>query len=40
MSRHFPLSWLTQDVQLGYDFKTTNSNLEFSGFNVFNQSLN
>lgn len=32
------LSWLTQDVQLGYDFKTTNSNLEFGEFNVFNQS--
>jgi hemolysin activation/secretion protein len=32
------LSWLTQDVQLGYDFKTTNSNLEFGGFSVFNSS--
>jgi hemolysin activation/secretion protein len=31
-------SWLTQDVQLGYDFKTTNSNLEFGGFSVFASS--
>jgi hemolysin activation/secretion protein len=26
---------LTQDVQLGYDFKTTDSNLEFDGLSVF-----
>ena len=28
--RHF-----TQDLQLGYDFKTTDNNLEFAGFQVF-----
>jgi hemolysin activation/secretion protein len=32
------LSWLTHDVQLGYDFKTTNTNLEFGGFSVFDSS--
>ncbi|MGI4799788.1 MAG: ShlB/FhaC/HecB family hemolysin secretion/activation protein [Janthinobacterium lividum] len=26
---------LTQDVQVGYDFKTTDNNLEFAGFQVF-----
>jgi hemolysin activation/secretion protein len=26
---------LTEDVQLGYDFKTTNNNLEFGGVSVF-----
>ena len=26
---------LTQDVQIGYDFKTTDNNLEFAGFQVF-----
>ena len=26
---------LSQDVQLGYDFKTTDNNLEFAGFQVF-----
>ncbi|MGH9354727.1 MAG: ShlB/FhaC/HecB family hemolysin secretion/activation protein [Terriglobia bacterium] len=32
----FPgLSWLTQDVQIGYDFKATNNNLEFGGLRVF-----
>jgi hemolysin activation/secretion protein len=29
-------SWLTQDVQLGYDFKTTNTNLDFGGDAIFN----
>lgn len=29
-------SWLTQDLQLGYDFKTTNTNLQFGGVAVFN----
>jgi hemolysin activation/secretion protein len=29
------LSWLTEDVQIGYDFKTTNNNLEFGGVRVF-----
>ena len=29
------LSWLRQQVSFGYDFKTTNSNLEFGGFSVF-----
>jgi hemolysin activation/secretion protein len=29
------LSWLTEDVQIGYDFKTTNNNLEFGGLRVF-----
>lgn len=28
---------LTQDVQLGYDFKTTNNNLDFFGYRVFSQ---
>lgn len=32
------LPWLTGDVQIGYDFKTTNSNLEFGGFQVFSDS--
>jgi hemolysin activation/secretion protein len=32
------LPWLTGDVQLGYDFKTSNSNLEFGGFQVFSDS--
>ena len=26
---------LTQDLQIGYDFKTTDNNLEFAGFQVF-----
>lgn len=29
-----PLSWLTHDVRIGYDFKTTNNNLEFGGTSV------
>ncbi len=29
------LSWLIEDLQIGYDFKTTNSNLEFGGIGVF-----
>lgn len=29
------LSWLTEDIQIGYDFKTTNNNLEFGGVQVF-----
>jgi hemolysin activation/secretion protein len=29
---------LTQDVQLGYDFKTSNNNLEFGGFSVFSSA--
>jgi hemolysin activation/secretion protein len=29
------LPWLIQDLQIGYDFKTTNSNLEFGGIGVF-----
>ncbi len=28
-------SWLTEDVQIGYDFKTSNNNLEFGGLQVF-----
>ena len=32
------VSWLTQDLQLGYDFKTTDNNLEFSGFQIFGAS--
>ena len=29
------LSWLRQEISLGYDFKTTNTNLDFGGFTVF-----
>jgi hemolysin activation/secretion protein len=29
------LPWLTEDVEIGYDFKTTNNNLEFGGLRVF-----
>jgi hemolysin activation/secretion protein len=29
------LPWLTEDIQIGYDFKTTNNNLEFGGVRVF-----
>ncbi len=29
------LSWLRQDASFGYDFKTTNTNLDFGGFAVF-----
>lgn len=29
------LPWLTEDVQIGYDFKTSNNNLEFGGVQVF-----
>ncbi|MGC8542009.1 MAG: ShlB/FhaC/HecB family hemolysin secretion/activation protein [Phycisphaerae bacterium] len=28
------LSWLTEDIGVGYDFKTTNNNLEFGGTQV------
>lgn len=28
-------SWLKHDIQLGYDFKTTNTNLQFGGVSVF-----
>ncbi len=31
-------SWLSGDLEAGYDFKTTNSNLEFGGFQIFNNS--
>jgi hemolysin activation/secretion protein len=31
-------SWLQQDLQIGYDFKITNSNLEFGGFNLFSKA--
>ncbi len=29
------LSWLRQELSFGYDFKTTNTNLDFGGFTVF-----
>ena len=29
------LSWLRQEISFGYDFKTTNTNLDFGGFSVF-----
>jgi hemolysin activation/secretion protein len=30
--------WLTQDLQLGYDFKATDNNLEFSGVQIFGKT--
>ncbi len=32
------LSWLSEDLQVGYDYKTTDNNLEFSGFQIFGAS--
>ena len=32
------LSWLRQQIALGYDFKITNTNLDFGGFTVFSSA--
>ncbi len=32
------LSWLGQEMQLGYDYKTTNNNLEFGGAQIYASS--